>query len=64
MAKSVAVGSTWYVVSFNWIEKWQQWVGYDKEKTDREPGEIDNSDLIDEYMRQPNGSILSTSLPE
>lgn len=29
MAKTVEVGSEWYVVSMDWIGKWQRYVGFD-----------------------------------
>ena len=28
MAKRVEVGSKWYVVSMDWISKWQKYVGF------------------------------------
>ena len=31
MAKSVKEGSEWYIVSMNWINKWQKYVGFDCE---------------------------------
>ena len=29
MAKTVEVGSVWYVVSMDWIGKWQKYVGFE-----------------------------------
>jgi hypothetical protein len=29
MAKTVEVGSEWYIVSMTWINKWQKFVGFD-----------------------------------
>jgi len=59
MPKSVKIGSIWYVVSLNWIEKWQKWVGYDdeKDKSDVSPGQMDSSDLVVEHSRTATGAI-------
>jgi len=51
MAKSIVVGSEWYVISMKWIEKWQLYVNFDGEEesksTERKhPGKVDNTDLI------------------
>ena len=56
MAKTVAVGSEWYIVSMSWIQKWQSYVGFksgdDEESKDAtengpHPGKIDNSDILE-----------------
>jgi len=30
MAKSVKVGSEWFLVSMKWINKWQKFVGFEE----------------------------------
>lgn len=56
MAKKVAVGSEWFLVSMTWIEKWQKHVNFDDEEDtgqDRpHPGKIDNSDIVLPYSSQ------------
>jgi hypothetical protein len=72
MAKTVDVGSVWYIVSMSWIAKWQDFVGFDK--TDGEddvedlkgahPGKIDNSDIIEPFYLSQFNQPISTVLEE
>lgn len=45
----VQPGSKWYVVSFDWLNKWKSYVGFDGD-TDMErefPGPCDNKDIVE-----------------
>ena len=50
MAKVPELGSTWYIVSMNWIARWQSFVGFDKDDKEDDiedlkkahPGKMDN----------------------
>ena len=47
MAKVVKNDSIWYIISMNWINKWQQFIGFDGEPDSKShPGKMDNSDII------------------
>ena len=48
MPKSVKEGSEWYIVSMKWINKWQNYVGFNQEESTKgdHPGQIDNSDIV------------------
>ena len=70
MAKSIDVGSEWYVVSMKWIEKWQHYVNFDggeeTKSTERKPpGKVDNTDLIQPYSNfVKKGEVMSVFLNE
>ena len=51
MSKSTEVGSEWYIVSMEWIFKWQKFVkfGGESDQAGEHPGFIDNSDIILKY---------------
>ena len=65
MAKSVEENSEWYIISMDWINKWQKHVGFDDTEANKgpKPGKIDNSDIIVDYYHNDKGSY-STSLLE
>ena len=67
MAKSVEVDSVWYIVSMNWINKWQCYTGFNDDSQpapECKPGEIDNSDIIHEFYRDGKNNISSCQLME
>lgn len=49
MAKNIVPKSEWYIISKNWIDKWQVHVGFDDNSTpdpSAHPGKVDSSDII------------------
>ena len=67
MSKSVEKDSVWYIVSMNWIQKWQTHVGFEegsRAQPEHSPGKIDNSDIIEEHYRDEKNQILSVQLAE
>lgn len=54
MAKNIQASSEWFIVSVNWINKWQKYVRFDDDEQSesenfQRPGKIDNSDIIDVF---------------
>lgn len=40
------LGSKWFIVSMEWIQKWRAYVGLENSDSPAHPGAIDNSDII------------------
>ena len=70
MAKTVEVGSEWFIVSMKWINCWQKFVNFDGQTKDEDrtpPGKINNSDILLEYstkIRVVSGDNKSVYLDE
>lgn len=68
MPKTVEVGSVWYIISMQWIYKWQAYVGFDDQNKDmvgkNHPGKIDNSDIIQAYALSGDNQLISTILED
>ena len=68
MPKTLTVGTSWYVVSMQWILKWQLFVGFEDDLKDhvgeQHPGKIDNSDIIEPYAISSDNQPLSTILED
>jgi len=44
-----------------WIDKWQNYVGFQgKEKSEEHPGKIDNNDIVEEVSRSGNGTVVES----
>ena len=62
MATYVEPESKWYVISKVWINRWEQYIGFDDGKsrdteateTAEHPGTIDNKDLIEQFYKDDN----------
>jgi hypothetical protein len=65
MAKTVAEKSEWFIVSMQWINKWQKHVGFDESEAEKgpNPGKIDNKDII-VARHQTDKGVFSTCLLE
>jgi hypothetical protein len=65
MAKRVDVGSEWFLVSQSWINNWQKFVGFDDGvSSDKNPGKMDNSDIIEQFFTDSKGQVNSCYLVE
>ena len=66
MARKVELGSTWYIVSMSWIEKWQKHVNFEGNNTEDHPspGKMNSEDIFVSRHRTLKNELVSSILYE